>query len=180
MKAHVSWLRVGTVLLTVAVSAAGTPDVAVAHEKGVLKPATRQLVPGSFVRVDGEKFSRGSRLTLVLIGVDGDHRLREIQVDTAGGFVESLEVPDDLAQGAYRLVALASDGDEAATVDVEVLAAVDPRGTEPASGSEHVPSAIPLTLDRSESPLVTGGAVVGILLAFAIGATMLRRPKLSV
>jgi len=128
-------------------------------------------------------------LRLLLVGVAGRFQLGEVTADGVGGFAESLEVPANLALGAYRLVAIATDDDEVASLNVELLAAAPDADEEhehageanhPDDG-EHTdaaePTDEPLSLDRAGSPLVTGGAVVAILLALVTGGLLLRRPQ---
>ena len=153
------------------------PAVAAAHGKGVLKLANRRLVAGDTLRLTGEKFPKASTLTLLLAGAGGRTRLAEVRTDTNGAFRSTALVPADLPVGSYRLVALASDGDEVGALDVEVV---------PAAAHEHEmmehaddasePSAQPLALDRARSPWVTGAAVGVIAAALVVGGVLLRRP----
>ena len=150
-----------------------------AHEQGVLKLARREFPSGDSLPLAGEKFSRNSQLTLSLVGVGGRLTLRDVQVDAAGTFRTALLVPATVAPGAYRLVALAEDGDEVASLEVTVSAAA---AAEHASMSGHEgmemdePSSEPLALERARSPLVTWSVVAGIGLAVVAGAVLLRRP----
>ena len=148
-----------------------------AHEKGVLTPASRELSPGDSVRIAGARFTRRASLTLSLIGVQGSVRLGQVGTDSAGAFDVTVFVPAPTAPGAYRLVATASDGDEVAALDVVVSAPVaahtqDTHLTAPAMA---MPTGHPLALDRARGPMVTGAVVVGIVLALAAGAGLLRR-----
>lgn len=160
---------------------ARSPAMAWAHEQGVLKPASRALTAGDSLPLAGEKFSKNATLKLLLVGVGGRVGLGEVRTDTKGGFTTRLLVPSGVARGAYRLVALATDGDEVAGLDVTVnaLAAGEHTGAgehaqhERAAGPDE-PSAEPLALERARSPLVTGGAVGGIVLALALAGVLLR------
>src|SRR6266545_5518636 len=107
-------------VLAVAVLA---PGGLVAHGKGILKLASRELAAGDSVRLSGEKLPKRAALGVFLIGVGGRTRLTEVQTDSTGAFAGAVLVPHDLAPGAYRLVAVASDGDEVGTLDVTVGAA---------------------------------------------------------
>ena len=149
-----------------------------AHEKGVLTPASRELSPGDSVRIAGARFTRRASLTLTLVGVHGSVRLGQVGTDSAGAFDVAVFVPAPTAPGAYRLVATASDGDEVATLDVVVAAAVAPHTPDAhaAAPAMAMPTGQPLALDRARSPMVTGAVVVGIVLALAAGAGLLRRP----
>ena len=149
-----------------------------AHEQGVLKLARREFPSGDSLPLAGEKFSRNSQLTLSLVGVGGRLTLRDVQVDAAGTFRTALLVPATVAPGAYRLVALAEDGDEVASLDVTVSAAAAEHASMPGHEGMEMdePSSEPLALERARSPLVTWSVVAGIGLAVVAGAVLLRRP----
>jgi hypothetical protein len=159
---------------TVALLAA-TSDALNAHEKGILKLATRQLVASDSVRVVGEKFARRSTLVLFLTGLHGRIRLQEVHADTGGAFAAMLHVPPDIASGSYRLIAIASDGDEVGTSDVSVVSA-RPATSATSHHESEMPSAVELTLPRARNPWVTGAAVLVIMLSLIGGALLLRRP----
>ena len=193
-----NWIRHVLTASTVAALGAAAPAVAVAngamaHPEGTLKLASRQLVSGSTVLIRGEMFAERGKLQLLLVSVAGRFQLGEVTADSVGGFAESLEVPANLALGAYRLVAIATDEDEVASLNVELLAAApeaDEENEHAGAGAgaanhsedgEHAeagePTDEPLSLDRAGSPLVTGGAVVAILFALVTGGLLLRKPE---
>ena len=162
-------------LLTIAVATAW------AHEKGILKPATRTLTAGDTLAVAGEKLPKRERITLRLVGVGGRIALDTVQADSAGAFAARVLVPASVPPGAYRLVAVADDGDEVATLDVTVVAAAPATDhaamdhpDEAVAAAE--PSADPLALDRARSAAVTGSTVAAIVLAVVLGGVLLRRP----
>ncbi len=143
-------------------------------KRGVLKLATRRLVPGDSVEATGQRFSRRATLTIEFVGIAGRTRLDQVRTDSLGAFRRALVVPADLSPGSYRVVAVAADGDEVASVDVSVVA----RASAPTSSHVHVenaPTAQPLALARARSPLVTGGALAIIALTFVTGVMLLRR-----
>jgi len=198
MSVYGNWTRHVLTASAVAALVAAAPAVAVAngamaHPEGTLKLASRQLVSGSTVLIRGEMFAERGKLQLLLVSVAGRFQLGEVTADSVGGFAESLEVPANLALGAYRLVAIATDEDEVASLNVELLAAApeaDEENEHAGAGAgaanhsedgEHAeapePTDEPLSLDRAGSPLVTGGAVVAILLALVTGGLLLRRPQ---
>ena len=152
-------------------------SVATVHGKGVLKIADRRVVAGDSVRVSGEKFPKAANLTMLLVGLPGRTRLMEIRSDTAGRFRVAPVVPADLPAGAYRLIVVASDGDEVGALDVEIVPATERR--QPAAGSDEAaePSAHPLSLERARSPWVTGGTLAGIVVAVVVGGLLIRRPN---
>lgn len=159
------------------IASATSATSAMAHEDGVLKLATRELVAGDTIRVVGEKFSRDAEFTLVLVGTRGRVALGEVVTDATGAFLADLAVPGDLLPGGYRLVALAADGDESATLEVAVV----PRAVSRAPPRSHDedsarPTAEPLRLERARSLWVTVGALLGIAGAVLLGVALLRRP----
>lgn len=147
---------------------------AAAHEEGVLKVASRQFAPGDSLRIVGEKFGGRNELRLLLVGAAGRIELATVKTDSAGAFTTTLRVPDDARLGTYRLVAVASDGDEVAALDVALTARPAAAESDDA-GTVERPTAEPLELERAGSPLVTGGAVVVAGLALILGVTLLRR-----
>lgn len=172
MLVHRGWFRrvlTGSVL---AVTVMAVPRVGAAappvHPEGVLRLSDRHLIQGSTVQIGGEKFSENGSLDLVLVGVAGRFTLGRVTADSVGGFESSLEIPADLEVGSYRLVAIASDGDEVASLNVDLLGQPEAELTD---GS----SAEPLAVGRAGRPWVTGGAVVGIVLALVAGGMLLRR-----
>lgn len=163
-------------LLLAGAIAARPASGAPVHEKGVLKLANRTVAAGDSVALAGEKFTRNAALKLVLVGVAGRFELGDARTDSAGRFERALLVPADLKAGPYRLVAVATDGDEVASLDVTIVEVVE--------AAEHAghdmtaePSHEPLALERARSPWVTGGAWVGIALALVAGVALLRRPR---
>ncbi len=196
MSVYRNWIRHALTVSTLAALVAAVPAAAIAsdaiaHPEGTLKLASRQLVSGSTVLIRGEMFAERGKLQLLLVSVAGRFQLGEVTADPVGGFAESFEIPANLALGTYRLVAIATDEDEVASLNVELLAAApdaDEENEHAGAGAanhsedgEHAeaaePTDEPLSLDRAGSPLVTGGAVVAILFAFVTGGLLLRRPQ---
>lgn len=155
---------------------------ALAHEEGVLQPATRRFPVGGTVEVRGRQFGKNSDLSLVLVGTRGKLRLLEVQTDSLGGFVVDLMISAGTTEGEYRLAAIAADGDQVATVDVVVVAPAPAGAGMEAEHTEHsgaemaMPSPEPLQLERARSPLVTGLAA-GFILVTALGGGLLLRGR---
>ena len=159
--------------LTVCPMAAGA---AAAHEEGVLTLASPTVAAGSKLSLQGEHFSAGS-YTLFLRGALREYDVGSVEVGGDGTFALDLAVPPAVEPGAYRLVAIADDGDEAAAADVEVLAAPQgaPAREADAALTRPTPSAEELDIRREWSGaewffvgVLFGGAVVG-------GAALLRQ-----
>lgn len=170
--------KAGEVALVAALSTAAGSPAAPPHEKGVLKLPSAVLAVGTTVPVTGERFTKGGQLKIVLVGLSGRTDVADVRADSAGKFTHQLSVPGNLAAGTYRLVAIATDGDEVAALDVELVsqAAEAPSATAPHEG-HAMPSPEPLPLARARSPVVTGGALITIVLALALGGTMLYRNR---
>ncbi len=194
MSFHRSWLghalTVGSFVAVITnIPAAAIAADAFRHPEGTLKLAERQLVAGSTVPITGEKFAEHGKLELLLVGVAGRFRLGDVTADSVGGFAKSFDIPADIDVGTYRLVAIATDDDEVASLNVELLAAVPDADEEQehAEGGGHSedgehaenaePTDEPLTLDRAGSPWVRGGAVVGIIIALVGGGLLLRKSQ---
>jgi hypothetical protein len=157
------------------------------HPEGTLKVTDREIHAGATFEIGGEKFASDGTLELMFVGLVGDVPLGEVTADSVGSFHGSFAVPANLDAGAYRLVAIAADGDEVASLDMSVLAAVlDPAGDDAhaevnggdagAHSDAAEPTDEPLALDRASNPWVTGGAIAGILFAIVGGGVLLRRP----
>lgn len=199
MSFHRSWpgraLAVGSLVAVItSIPAAAFAADALRHPEGTLKLAERQLVAGSTVPIGGEKFAKYGELELLLVGVAGRFRLGDVTADSVGGFAESFDIPVDIDVGAYRLVAIATDGDEVASLNVELLAEspapdkgpglsedegghVEDGHAHDAESAEDAPTDEPLILERADSPWVRGGAVVGIIIALVGGGLLLRKPQ---
>ncbi len=117
-------LIVGSLVAVIAsIPATAIAADALRHPEGTLKLADRQLVAGSTVPIRGEQFAEHGKLELLLVGVAGRFRLGDVTADSVGGFSKSFDIPADIEVGAYRLVAIATDDDEVASLNVELLAA---------------------------------------------------------
>jgi hypothetical protein len=154
----------------------GNPPNVHAHDKGVLKIASRIFGVGDRVDVRGEEFRSGAQVKLVLVGVDGRRPLGDVKADTGGRFGVGIALPSDVRPGLYRIVAVAADGDEISGVNVELLAGAVPDGATMDHAEMVMPSAEPLDLERAASPLVTGVAGVLAGLSLLLGVVLLRAP----
>lgn len=148
-----------------------------AHEEGVLKLERREFAPGDSVGLAGRQFGKRAELKIMLAGAGGRIEVAAVRADTAGAFTATVRIPDDAAPGAYRLVALAADGDEVAALDVAVVPAAAPAAHEMHDESSREPAHEPLALDRARSPSVTVGVLITIGFAGIVGAVLLRRPR---
>ncbi len=191
MPFHRSWpgraLAVGSlvaVITSIPTTAIAADDLR--HPEGTLKLAERQLVAGSTVPIRGEMFAEHGKLELFLVGVAGRFPLGDVTADSVGGFNKSFDIPADIEVGTYRLIAIATDDDEVASLNVELLAApldADEENGHAEDGHLHdtesaadAPTDEPLILERAGSPWVRGGAVVGIIIALVGGGLLLRKP----
>ena len=149
------------------------------HGKGILKLEDRRLVAGDTVRVRGEKFPKLETSVLLLVGTHHRTRLSEIRTDTAGAFTVVPVIPATEPPGAYRLIVVASDGDEVGALDVEVIARAA-AAHQPGHEAEMAePSNQPLSLHRARGPWVTGVAWAAVGVAMLTAGLLLRRPTVS-
>lgn len=151
-----------------------------AHEEGVLTVGSSRVAAGSSLRISGEKFSRGASYELALKGGLREYRLGVAKADEGGRFGLDLTVPADVLPGAYRLVAVAADGDDAAGVDMEIGPAVpDAASASTADLAEHEPvaRADEMALERRWSDIEW--FIAGLLLGVAAvgGVVLYRRPR---
>lgn len=152
--------------------------LAAVHGKGILKVADRRVVAGDTVQVSGEKFPKAATVVMLLVGPSGRTPLDTIRTDTSGRFRVVPLIPADLPTGTYRIIVLASDGDEVGALDVEIVPAAQrahPAGHMTEAAAE--PSAQPLPLQRARSPVVSGGALAFIVVGGIAGGLLLRRPR---
>jgi len=150
-----------------------------AHGGGKIKLASKHLMVNAAFDLTGTEFAKKEPFTILLVGAAGRIKLGEVKSDSAGKFKLSVTIPASTQPGSYRLMLEASDDDEAATTDVMVMAdeGMAVAGQHDATQHEDMdmPSKEPLELARARSPLVTGGAVITIVLALAVGGVLLRR-----
>ncbi len=169
-------LALATLLgLHVPSEAAGPP-----HE-AVLTLGSSTATAGGTVRVSGDEFPSVTTYTLLLKGVLDDYEVGSTDSDSAGHFTLELKIPDDVRPGTYRLVALAPDGEEAASRDLTVEAPPADVDVEAGNashgeaGATPMPRADELVIERRWSGFewfVIGAALIG---ALAAGASLYRR-----
>ncbi|MGH7751772.1 MAG: hypothetical protein ACREN5_03060, partial [Gemmatimonadales bacterium] len=70
------------------------------------------MSPGDSLRLSGAKFTKQTGLRLALVGLEGRIELGTVRIDAAGAFQTTLLVPATASPGQYRLIAVATDGDE--------------------------------------------------------------------
>jgi hypothetical protein len=156
----------------------------VAHGKGRLKLGSNRLTAGGTVELTGTEFAKNELFAVLLVGAAGRTRVGEVRADSAGKFTITITLPADVAPGSYRIAMEASDDDLVATADVQVAAGTavaaddhphDDGAAHEHSGEDAAPSTEPLALERARSPVVTGGALAGIIAALAVGTLLLRK-----
>lgn len=140
-------MRRGLVVLGL-VALLGAPGVGRAHEEGVIHLGTRTPVVGQELDMRGEKFSPSTVLRLELRGPLATLPLAEVRTDSVGAFRTASSLPREATPGLYTIVALAPDGDEAASAELAIIVA--PLGPEaPVHGAEHManPTDAPMDLE---------------------------------
>ncbi len=174
MRTNIFRLFVLALTTSLAHASAGPAE---AHEEGVLTVASPSAAAGSALAVSGEHFSGSTSFRLLLKGALREYELGTIDSDTAGAFTREIVIPADVRPGAYRLVAVAPDGDEAAEVDLEVEEESGGDATGSGARSMTQPRADELSIERSYSGIewfllgvLFGGALAG-------GIALYRRPK---
>lgn len=183
-------------MLVLALLAAPVPGAAEAavHGEATLEASVTSAPAGTTVTLTGALFSPGEAHRLVLRGTLDDYEIGTVTAGADSTFVEEISIPRGVRPGNYRLVAIAPDGDEVATLDLPVLAARETAGTsgdragaaEGGDGSvghaetdDGTPTrearADEIRIERSRAGVEWGviGLVIG--LAGGLGATLLRR-----
>lgn len=158
---------------------------AAAHGEATLTSPSSSATAGSALTLMGSGFVPGEAHRLLLRGTLEEHELRSVTAGVDSAFTAEVSLPADARPGQYRIVAVAPDGAEVATLDVPLLAA---RGGQ--EGDEHAAGgagsgvtdqdrprarADEIRIDRSRAGLEWGviGLVVG--LAGGLGAGLLGR-----
>ncbi|MFQ5890773.1 MAG: hypothetical protein ACE5JR_12070 [Gemmatimonadota bacterium] len=112
--------KVLTLFLSFLLASAGR---AVSHEDAVLTSPQSSVVAGEVLELHGSDFSKKQTYLLRLVGALREYELRQVQSDSAGRFSLELIIPLGVTSGAYRVTAIAADGDAVATLDLTVLGA---------------------------------------------------------
>ncbi len=173
----------GMLLGCLATLLGGAPPMAPAHEDAVLKSSQTSVQAGGSMNLAGSDFLKSEKYRLRLLGALNDYDLREVEADSAGTFSIELSVPAEVAPGSYQIVAIASDGDVVARLDVTVLEAVTGAGggAHPAADEEATHMGSPtarfddIRIERSRSGLEWGAIGLLVGLAAGLGLGMIRR-----
>ena len=123
-----------------------------AHETGVIRLDAKALAVGAELGMRGEKFTKRIQLDLELRGTLKTFKLREVETDTSGKFQLRVALPADAKPGKYRVVAVASDGDDVGQA-ILVITAVSAAATPAVTTSATTPAATPATPDVAAEPM---------------------------
>lgn len=156
---------------------------AVPHGKGRLVLPHPSAAAGEALHVRGEGFAPGS-VRLVLRGALATYEMASVTVGRDSAFALAWPVPADARSGAYRLVAVAPDGDEITRADVRITEAARApahvgHGDESAGPVAHDAAAGaragPMPLERTRSPAEWAVIVLLWVASAAGGWALLRR-----
>lgn len=151
----------------------------VVHPEATLKSPVTSIEAGAALPLSGEEFIAGDPVTLVLRGVLDEIELRAVTPEEGGVFSIELPVPSEVSPGTYRVVAVASDGDVIASLDLTVLAAqvvlADEHAAIGEESAEHdevgpVARADERPIERSRGGMEWG--LIGLLVGLAGGGGM--------
>ncbi len=172
-------------LLAAAGMAGATGRGGAAHEEAVLRSSQSSVSAGASLELSGSDFTGSETYKLRLLGVLNEYDVGEVAADSAGTFTRQLTVPAEVPPGAYQIVAVASDGDVVARLDITVLegraggavgASGDHSGgggqdSDPSSAARHDD----IRIERDRSGVEWG--VIGLLIGLAggVGLGMVRR-----
>ncbi|MFW6193660.1 MAG: hypothetical protein ACOC83_09270, partial [Gemmatimonadota bacterium] len=99
------------------------PEPLAAHEEAVLEASASVMAADGTLELLGSDFTADEEFRLVLEGSLESHELVAVTADSAGRFELDLELPPEVREGRYQIVAVAPDGDEVARLDLNVVAA---------------------------------------------------------
>ncbi|MBI3568875.1 MAG: hypothetical protein HY084_11820 [Gemmatimonadetes bacterium] len=171
-------------LTLAAIGLAATPLFA--HEKGVLTLNTKQAAPGDTLVARGSKLAKGAALRIEIRGALKTFPFGSVHTDAAGKFEMRLPIPADAKPGAYRVVAIASDGDVSAQENLvlrPVQAAAVPSMTRmPDMTTMHVMESR-ATAAPADIRVVTSSrawtVIIGLIVFALVGGVLLLRGATS-
>lgn len=150
---------------------------ATAHEEGRLVLTRAAVAPGDTLEIQGLEFAPGE-YRLRLRGAFTTFDLPAVTASSQGTFRLAWVVPVESQPGAYRLVAVAPDGDRAATTDVTITET----RADPAGGTAHAthaaqrePRSEAMPLERTRKPAEWAVIVLVIAVSLGGGVLLLRR-----
>ncbi|HEV8362463.1 MAG TPA: hypothetical protein VGQ52_03005 [Gemmatimonadaceae bacterium] len=108
-----------------------------AHPKGTIRLASKQVGVGGELIVRGETLPKNETLRLQLRGTLETFPLAEVRTNATGAFQARLALPLEARTGNYSLVVVAPDGDVAAQAELIVVAAAAPAAV--VAEPEHLP-----------------------------------------
>jgi hypothetical protein len=119
----------------------------IAHEKGIIRLASKEVPAGGELGIRGEKLPKSATLRLELRGTLETFSLGEVRTNATGRFQARLPLPAQARAGSYTVVAVAADGDVAARATLVIFAAAAP-----AHAMGHGPADSPLAMTESPHP----------------------------
>lgn len=137
-------------------AARGTGEVPF-HGDATLESPTTSLVAGEFLTLHGSSFVPGQKHRLVLRGVLDEYVLGAVTAAADSTFAVEMRVPGEAGGGQFRVVAVAPDGDDVATLDLALTAAPVAR-TEATPADQAGASQGAGTDTRAEPVAASGGA----------------------
>lgn len=126
---------------------------AIAHPKGTIRLASKQLGVGGELVLRGESLPKNETLRLQMRGTLETFPLAEVRTNATGAFQARLALPMEARMGSYTVVVLASDGDVAAQAELLVVA-----GAAPATVADSA-TAVPTVADKAAAERPAGHAM---------------------
>jgi hypothetical protein len=128
--------RSTTLALTLLASVSG---LALAHDKGTIRLASKELSVGAELSLRGEKLPKNATLRLQLRGTLETFPLAEVRTNAAGAFQARLALPQEAQTGSYTVAVMAADGDVVAQAALAIVEAAAAAGAvaEPGHPAEH-------------------------------------------
>lgn len=169
------FVKIQSVLLPIVFAAGAAP--ATAHDEGRLVLARAAVAPGDTLGIEGLEFAPGKyrlRLRSALTTYD----LPAVTASPQGTFRLTWVVPVQSQPGAYRLVALAADGDMSAGTALTILERRGDAASEATRGAHDArvgASPEPMPLERLRTPAEWAVILFLIAASFGGGLLLLRR-----
>jgi len=150
------------------------------HPEATLRSSVSSVQAGGNMPLEGAEFLPAQKVILALQGAFNEYDLPEVQASEGGTFSVQMQIPSQARPGAYRLVAIADDGDVVASLDLTIepaaaggmgMAEMDHSGAAAGAammgGMAVAARADDLPIERSRSGMEWG--VIGLLIGLGAG-----------
>ncbi len=166
VKQWIAWLGVLALLVSTGLSLSARPVLA--HGEATLTVSPAVAAPGASITVKAEGVEAGEEFTITLVGLNTQVTLGTVRVGDDEDFHEEFTLPSDLRPGIYQVQAVSAEG-ETLTAELTITTEATAAQEQPSE-----PSAEPMSLDRSKTPVELITITIGLLLSAGLGLVLVR------